>query len=204
MKQYQLLLRYGTSVQSVKDVAAQGKYILTLNNLILFKGFNIDSEWNFELQESTASWMFRPMPSSDCMWLNYILLPSFSRFATCFWPLMLNLFFFQPKCTDSLLEMNKRMTEEQVQQLVIHVSILSIFEFSGSQTVRARQQAWTRVWRIFHSSCPGRHSRRAPRKSERHYPRTVGWYNMDSIQRKDVDSHWRTKVVRFSFLIGLF
>ena len=155
------------------------------------------------------------MPSSGCMWLSFILLPSFWRFATCIliWSKPFPLFvfiapeaklFFQPKCTDSLLEMNKRMTEEQVEQLLMPIAIITIFQFSGSQTVWARQQAWTRVWRIFHRGGPGRHTRGAARKSERHYPRTVGWYNMDSIQRKDVDSHWRTKIVRFSFLIGLF
>ena len=46
---YQLFIRYGTSVQSVKDVAAQGKYIY-FNTLIPFKALltiiNIDSHQN--------------------------------------------------------------------------------------------------------------------------------------------------------------
>ena len=123
--------RYGTSVQSVKDVAAQGK-LKNLRKVVsdVFLGTTEKSHTRdisiFFAREALHLGCFRechqttprgPALSNCYLFEGYFHLIHFYPFLIHFHFYNITdtwFFYFQPKCTDSLLEMNKRMTEEQV------------------------------------------------------------------------------------------
>ena len=127
-----LFIRYGTSVQSVKDVAAQGKYTLNqicyilVNAPILIPWMKIWISGKHCILDVSANAIKRLHVAQlypIAIFLKVCLL-HLCAFLSKFLPVESYLapkakLLFQPKCTDSLLEMNKRMTEEQVEQLLM-------------------------------------------------------------------------------------